>query len=148
MVVCVWIGWGCHRKPTKVRDLIPSTGRWKPIPRDLTTTEMFLRDFLREKEDDEDHEPQTSNPRCSPPLLGCVLGCSGKDASEMFRSCKTINELTAVCTCPAPPGLFSGVWSSATELRPPPEPSGWSSAEVQTFKETWIPVCFLCESFL
>ncbi len=32
---------------TRLRDRIPSTGRWKPIPKDFTTTRISLRDSLR-----------------------------------------------------------------------------------------------------
>lgn len=39
----------CKQEPTRLRDLIPSTGRWKPIPKDFTTTRMLLRDSLRRR---------------------------------------------------------------------------------------------------
>jgi len=38
-----------ENKPTTLRDLTPSTGRWKPMPKDFTTTRMLLRDSLRRK---------------------------------------------------------------------------------------------------
>lgn len=34
-------------KLTRLRDRIPSTGRWKPIPKDFTRTRTSLRDSLR-----------------------------------------------------------------------------------------------------
>lgn len=42
------VNWGKLRR-TALRDLIPSTGRWKPIPKDFTTTRMLLRDSLERR---------------------------------------------------------------------------------------------------
>lgn len=36
-------------QPTRLSERIPSTGRWKPIPRDLTTTRTSCRDSLNHR---------------------------------------------------------------------------------------------------
>lgn len=58
---------------TRLRERIPSTGRWKPIPKDLTTTRMSPRDSLNHRRRRKRHDLQPETLTLIPNWNGCSL---------------------------------------------------------------------------
>lgn len=106
------------REPTRLRDRMPSTGRWKPIPRDFTTTRTWLRDSLMGTEEflrDRRHSENTCDVAVRLPVQH-VMHRPQVVAVEPLDSAHHQHRLLGVLQRPRPSQkqrLSRGTWRSA-----------------------------------